>query len=123
MEKKTSLSNYQHGLTKIESAKQFSMAPLIQESSLVNSNDSFLSGRSGGTNGGGSLANKISLAISRVVTSRNVNGPDDEEVADLISLLEELNSHSDLTVKLNNQSKICKILEANDKIYFANNTY
>jgi len=28
-----------------------------------------------------------------------------------MQLIEELNQHSDLTVKLNNQSKLCKILE------------
>ncbi len=39
---------------------------------------------------------------------------DDDDVADLVALIEELNSHPDLTVKLNNQSKICKILESNE---------
>ena len=39
---------------------------------------------------------------------------DDEELSDLVTLIDELNQHSDLTVKLNNQSKICKILETND---------
>jgi hypothetical protein len=56
----------------------------IGQSSL--GNDSFImsSGRSVGTNGGG-LANKISLALSRVVWNRQNNNFDDEdELADLI---------------------------------------
>jgi hypothetical protein len=50
------------------------------------------SGRSVGTNGGG-LANKISLALSRVVWNRqnNNNFDDEDEVADLISLIDVLN--------------------------------
>lgn len=36
---------------------------------------------------------------------------EEEEVNDLIQMIEELNAHTDLTVKLSNQSKLCKILE------------
>ena len=80
-----------------------------------NGNDSFFScGKSVVTTGGG-LASKISMAISRVVWNLNNSSMnDDDDVADLINLIEELNSHTDLTVKLNNQSKICKILETNE---------
>lgn len=82
----------------------------------ISSNDSFYSygGKSGGAGGG--LASKISMALSRVVWNRGNSLNDDEDVADLMSLIEELNQHSDLTVKLNNQSKICKILETNDDL-------
>lgn len=65
------------------------------------------------------LASKINMALSRVVSS-NSNGnmleEEDEDIADLIQLLEELNAHTDLTVKLNNQSKICKILQGSPDI-------
>lgn len=33
--------------------------------------------------------------------------------------MEELNQHTDLTVKLNNQSKLCKMLETNDDFFAA----
>ena len=53
------------------------------------------------------LANKISMALSRVVSTKS-NGQmvdssdEEEEIQDLMQLIEELNSHADLTVKLNN---------------------
>jgi len=55
-------------------------------------NESFTSGtRSVGTNGGG-LANKISLALSRVVWNRNNNViVDDDEMSDLLQLIDALN--------------------------------
>jgi hypothetical protein len=40
---------------------------------------------------------------------------DDDEIGDLESLISELNNNEDLTVKLNNQSKICKLLLGNEK--------
>ena len=40
---------------------------------------------------------------------------DDEEVSDLVNLLNELNAHHDLTVKLSNQSKIVKFLHENSR--------
>lgn len=82
----------------------------------ISGNESFFSygGKSQGTVGGG-LASKISMALSRIVYNRNNSMNDDDDVADLIQLIEELNQHNDLTVKLNNQSKICKILETNDE--------
>ena len=95
-------------------------APIIQGSQLGGANDSFFScGKSVGTNGGGGLAKKISMAMSRVVWNRNNSTFNDEdEVADLIQIIEELNQHSDLTVKLNNQNKIFKLIEANDELFF-----
>ena len=36
---------------------------------------------------------------------------DEDEVADLVNLLNELNAHYDLTVKLSSQSKIVKFLD------------
>lgn len=66
---------------------------------------------------GGGLASKISMALSRVVYNRANSLNDDEDVADLMSLMEELNQHTDLTVKLNNQAKLCKMLETNDDIF------
>jgi hypothetical protein len=54
------------------------------------------------------------MALSRVVWNHNNNViNDDDEVADLLMLVEDLNSSPDLAIKLTNQSKICKILEAN----------
>ena len=43
---------------------------------------------------------------------------DEDEVNDLVQMIESLNQSTDLTVKLNNQSKLCKILEANDDFNF-----
>jgi hypothetical protein len=54
------------------------------------------------------LASKINMALSRMGCGTD---DEDEDVQDLIAILEELNLHTDLTVKLNNQSKLCKILQ------------
>ena len=74
---------------------------------------SFFSGaRSINSNGGG-IASRINNALSRIVWSMNnntMNEDDNGDVSDLISLIEELNKSSDLTVKLNNHSKILRIL-------------
>ena len=59
------------------------------------------------------IASKINMALSRM----NCGAYDeDEDVQDLIAILEELNLHTDLTVKLNNQSKLCKILQQSPDI-------
>ncbi len=42
---------------------------------------------------------------------------EEEEIKDLLQLIDELNSNADLTVKLNNQSKICKILQQSPDIH------
>ena len=47
------------------------------------------------------LAGRFSMALSRVVVASKQEEEDDD-VTDLIQLIEELNSHNDLTVKLNN---------------------
>ena len=86
----------------------------VSHISGAESNYSF--GRSQGGLGGG-LASKISMALSRVVYNRANSLNDDEDVVDLMSLMEELNQHTDLTVKLNNQSKLCKMLETNDDFF------
>ena len=59
------------------------------------------------------LASKINMALSRMVGGTD---DEDEDVQDLIAILEELNLHTDLTVKLNNQSKLCKILQQSPDI-------
>jgi hypothetical protein len=56
------------------------------------------------------------MALSRVVSTKSngqmVDSDDEEdEVQDLLTMIEELNSHADLTVKLTNQSRIYKILQ------------
>lgn len=67
------------------------------------------------------LANKISLALSRVVSAKS-NGQmvdssdEEEEIKDLVQLIDELNSNADLTLKLSNQSKICRILQQSPDI-------
>ena len=51
------------------------------------------------------LASKISLALSRIASTggkQTLNADDEEDLADLLQLIEELNSHTDLTVKLSN---------------------
>jgi hypothetical protein len=76
------------------------------------------------------LANKLSIALFRVISNKPhgnnhmVVGSSDEEeeVNDLLQMIEELNSHSDLTLKLSNQSKICKILELSPVIQVDNTT-
>ena len=64
------------------------------------------------------LASKINIALSRVISS-NSNANlllEEDDMGDLMALLDELNSHTDLTVKLSNQSKICKILQSSQNI-------
>jgi hypothetical protein len=69
------------------------------------------------------LANKLSMALSRVISNKPTqqmvvgSSDEEEEVNDLIQMIEELNAHSDLTIKLSNQSKICKILEHSPEIH------
>jgi len=72
---------------------------------------------SGRSSGGGGIATKIGAAISRVVWNRgNSTFNEDDEVQDLIMLIEELNAHQDLAVRLNNQSKLCQLLETNEEL-------
>ena len=75
----------------------------------VNINDDSTSlNRSTSTQGGG-LANKIGLAISRILSSSSRIDETDDDVADLVSLVTELNHHSELAVKLSSTNKISKI--------------
>lgn len=64
-------------------------------------NDETLSCNKSTTTTGGGLASKIGVAMSRILTANPNNVDDnDEEVADLIELIDELNSNADLAVKL-----------------------
>ena len=69
------------------------------------------------------MANKIGLAISRILSCSSKLDETDDDVADLISLVTELNHHTELTVKLSSTNKISKILdevkETNSKNVFA----
>ena len=69
------------------------------------------------TTTGGGLASKIGQAMSRILQNSSTvdQTQDADDVQELMTLLDELNLHSDLTVKLSNQSKIIKFLnEASD---------
>ena len=65
------------------------------------------------TSQGTGLANKISNAISRILSNQSCTLEDDD-VADLVSLLKELNSHTELTVKLSSTNNINTILSKAD---------
>ena len=65
------------------------------------------------TSQGTGLANKISNAISRILSNQSCTLEDDD-VADLVSLLKELNLHTELTVKLSSTNKINTILSKAD---------
>ena len=69
----------------------------------------FLNVRSTTTAGGG-LANKISLCISRVLSNSQSNIENSEDLEDLIFLVQELNEHEELNVKLSSATKISKLL-------------
>jgi hypothetical protein len=82
--------------------------------------DSFFSGRSIGTNGGG-LAARISNALSKIVQKNNsslfnVSTNEEDEISEILSLAEELNKCPDLTNKLNSHSKIIKFLDTNEEL-------
>lgn len=83
-----------------------------------------MSGRSIGTNGGG-LAFRLSSALGRVVfkhfnnmpnTSQTEQPEDDDEISEIVTLVNELNQSTDLTHKLNSQSKIIKYLENKEEL-------
>lgn len=65
------------------------------------------------TTTGAGLANKIGQAMSRIISS-STGIPEqveaDEDIADLIQLIDELNQSTDLTVKFKTNSKIIKYL-------------
>jgi len=91
--------------------------PKFGQSKLgYSSNQSNYSGSSRQSMGGG-LASRFQLALSRVVdptAESNATGTtaaqeEVDDIAEIRALIEELNQHSDLTVKLSNQAKLCKI--------------
>ena len=79
-------------------------------------NDTLSQGNRSTTTTGGGLASKIGQAVSRILQhSQSIDYQDADDVTELATLLDELNTHTDLTVKLQNQSKIIKFLnEASD---------
>ena len=91
--------------------------PKFGQSKLgFSSNQSNYSGRNSNQSAGGGLASRFQLALSRVIdptTDSNMTGntaaQDDDDITEIRQLIEELNQHSDLTVKLSNQAKLCKI--------------
>ena len=87
----------------------------------VRDDDTFSQGNRSTTTQGGGLANRIGQAVSRILSQTvNVDCTDDDEVNDLVNLLNELNAHHDLTIKLSNQSKILKFLnEVTDSNQFS----
>ena len=76
-------------------------------------NRSNYSGQRSSTTLGGGLASRLSLALSRVIEPSQLEGQQEED--EIFQLIDELNNHQDLTVKLNNQSKICSIFSKNEK--------
>lgn len=82
----------------------------------------FSDSRSIRTTGGG-LANRLTNALSKVAWNCKVTRKDgeetkydenDEDLVELQQLIDEFNVITDLTVKINSQIKICKIIELND---------
>ena len=74
------------------------------------------SGRDSNQSMGGGLASRFQLALSRVIdptAESSVTGISTgegiDDISEIKSLIEEMNQHSDLTVKLSNQAKLCKI--------------
>ena len=66
---------------------------------------------------GDGLASRFSIALSRVIENP-APGADlqcDEDINEIVQLVNELNQHQDLTVKLNSQSKICSIFKKGNK--------
>jgi len=72
-------------------------------------NESFASIRSTSTNGG-VIATKISQALNSIIAC-NANANIDNEVEEILQLLEELNDHQELSVKLQNVKKLIKVLD------------
>lgn len=92
--------------------------PQFGQSKLgYSSNQSNSSWKNSNQSMGGGIASRFSLALSRVidptpessVTGNTTNQGDDDDINEIKQLIEELNQYSDLTVKLMNQAKLCKI--------------
>lgn len=76
------------------------------------------SGYRSNQSGGGGLASRFSFALSKIIEKDSSvldQGEEDEDITEVIQLVEELNQHTELTVKLNNQSKICNIFSKETK--------
>lgn len=76
--------------------------------------DSLSAGLRSTTTVGGGLANRISQTISRILMNKSNCEQTDEDVVELENILNEINQHQDLTVKLSSTSKIVKILYDNN---------
>jgi hypothetical protein len=90
----------------------------------------FSDSRSIRTTGGG-LANRLTGSLSKVAWNCKVTRKDgeenkfddiDEDLAELQQMIDEFNVIIDLTVKLNSQIKICKIIELNDDYAYGETT-
>ena len=90
----------------------------------------FSDSRSIRTTGGG-LANRLTESLSKVAWNCKVTRKDgeeikfddiDEDLVELQQLIDEFNVIIDLTVKLNSQIKICKIIELNDDYVYGEMT-
>lgn len=60
---------------------------------------------------GGSLANKICLCTQRILTSREAQVDNTEDIEDMVWLLQDLHLHSELSIKLSSAKKITKLLQ------------
>jgi phage-related protein len=74
---------------------------------------------------GNGIASRFSVALSRVIDTPapSADLQCDEDIAEIVQLVNELNQHQDLTVKLNNQSKICNIFKKNKQINLMNKKF
>lgn len=74
---------------------------------------SVVSGNRSNTSMGNGIASRFSVALSRVIDTPapSADLQCDSDIAEIVQLVNELNQHQDLTVKLNNQSKICNIFK------------
>ena len=62
------------------------------------------------TTAGGGIASKMINNISKILQSSSLE-TDEEDIGDLMVLIDDLNTHTDLTVKLKSQSKILTFLQ------------
>ena len=55
------------------------------------------------------LSRVIDITAATASDDKTVEGQDEDDIQEIVNLITELNQHQDLTVKLSNQAKICKI--------------
>jgi len=60
---------------------------------------------------GGGLANKISLCMSRIMNCSQARQECAEDIEDLIYLVQELNQHTELNVKVSSTKKIQNLFQ------------